>query len=103
MNQDKIVKRISDMWEEKVNEDSIIEKIQSEFQISLNDAEKIFELTQIGFLRASFINAGKKYPENNLTKNAIVETATKVALANLGKLHLYNTPVNQREWWKFWK
>ena len=104
MNQDKIVKRIFELWEEGVqNEKTIIEKIQSEFQISANDAEAIFELTQTGFFRASFIISGKKYPDNNLNNHPIVKAALKLALANLGKPELHVDSVRKNPWWKFWK
>ena len=103
MNQDKIVKRISDLWEEGMqNENTIIEKLQTEFQISANEAETTLELTQSGFFRASFIISGKKYPENNLDNHPIVKAALKLALSNLGRPDLYIESVKQNPWWKFW-
>jgi hypothetical protein len=104
MVQEKIVKRISELWEGgTTNENSIIEKIQSEFQVSANDAETMLELTKAGFLRASFIISGKNFPKNNLNNNPIVKKAIQVALSNSGKSELYKKAVKKRRWWKFWK
>jgi hypothetical protein len=104
MNQEKITQKIFDLWDEGIkDENTIIEMIQSEFQVSTNDAETIFDLTQVGALRAAFITSGKDFPASNLNNNPIVKAAIKIALSNLGKSDLYKEPVKQRPWWIFWK
>jgi hypothetical protein len=49
------------------------------------------------------MSGGQAYPKNNLSDNAIVNTAIKIGLTKLGRPELYksnNEP--KRAWWKIW-
>ncbi|HWJ28952.1 MAG TPA: hypothetical protein VNS32_20580, partial [Flavisolibacter sp.] len=69
---DILVNKIIALWDAGIKDDAtVIEKIQSEFQISENEAETVLELTQTGLFRAQIMSngQGQKYPKSNLTKN----------------------------------
>lgn len=104
LDPDTVVNRIIALWEAGIKDDIVvIEKIQSEFQITENEAETALELTQTGLFRAGIIANGQKYSNNNLTKNPIVTTALRIGLTKLGRPELYKTAVCQgKPWWKFW-
>ena len=90
-----IVKRIFDLLNsENSNEQIIIDKIESEFEISTDEAQTVLELTKTGLFRASFISKGLQYPTNNLSDNPIVIAAQKLTLEKLN--------LQKKKWWLFW-
>ncbi|MBO9204843.1 MULTISPECIES: hypothetical protein [Niastella] len=93
INPDNIVERIINLWDIGVDEEEkVIEIVQTEFQISEDYAESIFELIKIGLFRAQLKSTGAKYPKNNLDDDPYVRSALKIGLRNLG----------YKPWWKFW-
>ena len=99
-----VVERIFSLWDEGEKDDEIIiDSICTEFNISNNDAESLFELTQAGVLRANFIFSGQQYPQSNLNNNPIVKSAIGIRLSKLGRPDLYETIIKkEKPWWKFW-
>lgn len=101
---DILVNRVFELWDSGIKDDvTIITQLQSEFHISENNAESVFELTQTGCLRAYFKAAGQSYPKNNLEDNAIVKSALRICLVKLGKPELNKDPDKKKPWWKLWQ
>lgn len=93
INPDNITERIISLWDTGLkDEEKVMEIIQSEFNISEDDVEWIYERIKIGLFRAQFKIAGEKYPKNNLNDDPYVRSALKIGLRNLG----------YKAWWKFW-
>ena len=101
---DKLVSRILEFWEaNEFDEETIMERIQTEFKMSKEDAELAIELTKTGHFRAQLFATGQKYPKNNLNNNPIVNSAIKLTLLKLGRPELYAITIQQgKPWWKFW-
>lgn len=104
INNDKLVELVISLHDQGVSDsDEIISKLESEFSFSNSEAETVFELVQTGLFRASIIASGQSYPENNLSRNAIVDTAVRIGLTKLGRPELYKTNSSvKRPWWKIW-
>ena len=100
---DNIVNRILSLWDEEVTDEAtIIKTIQSEFELSMDDAEMALELTQTGLFRAQIICTGNSYPANNLNDNPIVRSAIKIGPTKLGRPELYTLATRKNKpWWKF--
>ncbi|KIC92923.1 hypothetical protein [Flavihumibacter solisilvae] len=100
MQPDKLVSRIFELWEDdKSDENWVLERIQREFNLSIEEAESALELTKTGCFRAQLIFAGKKYPRNNLCDNPILISAIKIALIKSGRPKLGEK--QSKPWWKF--
>lgn len=104
LDSDKLVNSILALWDAGIKDDGfVIEKLESEFGISKDDAELALELTKTGLFRAQIISSGVTYPKNNLSNNQIITSALKIGLTKLGRQELYAKIVNQNKpWWKFW-
>jgi len=100
-----IVQRIFECWNNDIKDDEVIlNKLISEFHLSIDDAEWTLERVKTGAFRASIISTGSSYPKNNLENDPIVKEALSFALAAIGYKEetLVSIP-KQKSWWMFWK